>query len=315
MGFVGREFVNISRPLASNEQVRSTYYTWVLLTFCAIGCSGETGKSGGSAAAGGGSSGAGASTGSGGGGATASGGGAGVGGNAGNAGSGGSGATSSELCHDQVDNDGDKHIDCKDSDCFGDADCLLNDLGLLNIKGYMACGKPVAFTDADSIAACQEFAVSGGTMAPSSLCAKARFSGTLYFFCPPKPATGTATSVVVGWHVRAKIPYNAELLPPDYSWPAYLEVAGTRYDFLNTTSSGPDPLHKDQPYSVPGWNGGEQNFVGYHELHWPPNSLTTSWYTVWFVIRDTNLGPKEPFTTVAGGARVLIDMGKLHAGL
>ena len=34
--------------------------------------------------------------------------------------------TSGEDCHDGIDNDGDFIVDCLDSDCFSDSDCLVD---------------------------------------------------------------------------------------------------------------------------------------------------------------------------------------------
>ena len=168
----------------------------------------------------------------------------------------------------------------------------------------------MAFTDQDSKATCSEY--SGGTQlnAPPAICGKVRFSGTLFHFCPAKTQPGNPDSVVVAWHVQAKIPLAHDLVPLDYGLPPSLEVDRTRYAFLAASGAGPDPLHSVQPYHVPGWNGSVQDFVGYHQLTWP-QAGSTGEYRIWFVVADVTAGVPEPFVAAVGGAKVSLDMDKL----
>jgi hypothetical protein len=257
------------------------------------GAGGSTGGSGGTAAAAG-SSGA---AGSGGSGASAgSGGTAGSGSASGVGGTGGSSGSASEICDNDQDDDADGFYDCDDSGCFADAGCIDADLAIYQMSGFVPCGKPVSFTNADSDATCQKYAL-GWSPQLGSKCQFASYSGTVSFYCPPKPQ---ADAVGLRWVVHGHVPtetVNGKKL----GW----ETLGGEYSFGSSGGSGMNPLHKFFDIHA---SDHDEDFVGYDKLG--VKATTKETYTHWFAIWELTAAAKPQ---VSGGFVVSIDAAQLFA--
>jgi hypothetical protein len=269
-------------------------------------CSGGSGAGAGGSAGSGAAAGAGAAAGSGAasgsagaGGAAGFGGGAGTGASGGTSGSGGSGASGgtggAEICANDKDDDTDGFYDCDDTDCFADGGCIADDLATMKMSGFVPCGSAVSFTTADSDAICQTYAL-GWSPYFESKCQFASYSGSVGFYCPPKPSTD---AVGLRWVVHGNVPTETV-----NGKTALWETLSGEYTFLNSGGSGTNPLHKffDTLSSEI-----VEDFVGYDKLAVEADTKGT--YTNWFAIWDLTGAGQTP--KISGGFAVEIDAAQL----
>jgi hypothetical protein len=263
------------------------------------GGSSGTGANAGSSSVGG-SAGSGATAGSGGVAGSASGGTSSSGGSGGSAGTGATGGTGgtggasgNEICGNKLEDDSDGFSDCDDKDCFADSGCINGDLDLLKMSGFVPCGQPVAFTNADSDAICQKYAL-GWSPQFQSKCQFASYSGTVSFYCSPSPKTEVGVRWVVHGHVPIET-VNGKLI----LW----ETLMGEYAFGNGGGSGMNPLHKF--FDIQSTDH-EEDFVGYQFL--TVDTSTNAPYTNWFAIWDL-VGGQKP--QISGGFSVQIDAAQL----
>ncbi|GAG36089.1 unnamed protein product, partial [marine sediment metagenome] len=189
------------------------------------------------------------------------------------------GEASGEICDNEIDDDGDRLVDCADLDCFPDVACGVSDLEELGHPGFAPCGRAVVFTTADSRATCELGPPAFSEWTIDWRCDVAAFSGTLTFFCPPAPAPGEPDSVWVRYHARAT-------LPPDESIPPGTHISyAVDYEWRNSTSypgggetSGGFHTHTDGVWGQP------VELVGYHLIGCSEGSAHSD---VWFVVEKS----------------------------
>lgn len=287
-----------------------THWGWLLgaaLSFaCSSAGSGGTAGTGGSGAAAGtgasgGSAGSGATSGSGGtnstGGVAGAAGGGGVAGGGATGATGGGGGGGAEACGNGVDDDQDGYKDCDDDDCFDDAGCITKEATELKAGDHTPCGKPVPFTDALSVQACQAYSMGF----QKTKCGFGKFSGTISFLCGPKPAAGQKDSVLVRWKAHASIPQEKV-----GSMPVLYEPLGGEYAWQSGGGSSINPRH--YTFDLVG-SQLEADFVGYERLTVPAGASGGT-LSEWFTLNSFS----PPAVFIGGGFTVTIDMAALRTG-
>jgi hypothetical protein len=239
---------------------------------------------------------------SGAGGVAGTGGSAGSGASGGTGGAGGSGATGgtgggtgAEICNNDQDDDADGFYDCNDTDCFADAGCIADDLSLLGMPGFVPCGQSVSFTIADSDATCQQYAL-GWSPYFDSKCEFASYSGTVSFYCPPKPNTD---AVGLRWEVHSNVP--TEIIGGKM---VLWETLGGENAFGNGGGSAQNPLHKSFDLQS---SDMVEDFIGYDQL--AVDATTKGTYTNWFALWDLSGAGQAP--QVSGGFALQVDAAQL----
>lgn len=200
--------------------------------------------------------------------------------------------------NNSVDDNGNGYKDCDDAACFSDATCIATDLSKQQMAGFTLCGKPFTFNSADSDAACQDYALSPFPNFTSK-CQYATYSGTVTFYCAPKPAND---AIGVRWVVKTQVPIET-VNGKSVLW----ENLGGEFQFLSGGGSSTGQLHSTFDHVGSALH---EEFVGYHKLGVKSDTKADfhQWFALWSLLSNAG-GPH-----VAGGFVAPIDAAQLFGG-